>query len=337
MTSCSFSRFSLSLFAVLAVSGCGGGDSDNNGSSVAANPTPATTIASNYTEGSEERAVFELLNEERTRCGFGTLTQSAQLDTAARGHADYQALNDLFTHVQDITSFPRGFTGERPIDRVTAAGYLNAGAVGDEIVRFTGTNQKAGLGTRGVRDLLSAPYHLRGLMGGYRDIGVSVRASADVGSTARRVVVQVNAAYKTSAGPQRLPEGEVRTYPCEGTADVNRQLRSEFPNPIPDRDLAVQPLGPVVYVAGREGATLLIRSAAMTEADTGRTVALRPPVTAANDPYRFCQEGCFQPHEAYLAADAPLPANTRYRVTVSGSSDGAAFSREFMFVTGTGG
>lgn len=330
----------LLLSAVLALSGCGGGDNDNDIRSAfgaSRSPTPATTIASNYTEGSEERAVFELLNEERIRCGFGTLTQNAQLDTAARGHADYQALNDLFTHVQDQAAFPRGFTGERPIDRVTAAGYLNAGLVADEIVRFTGTDQKAGLGTRGVRDLLSAPYHLRGLMGGYRDVGVSVRSSADVGSTARRVVVQLNAAYTTSAGPQRVPAGEVRTYPCEGTASVNRQLRSEFPNPIPDRDLAVQPLGPVVYVAGREDATLLIRSAAMTEADTGRTVALRPPVTAANDPYRFCQEGCFQPHEAYLAADAPLPANTRYRVTVSGSSDGAAFSREFMFVTGTGG
>jgi uncharacterized protein YkwD len=329
-------RLTLALSALLVISGCGGGG-EGAAAITPVDTSVATAIASNYSVGSEERAVFDLLNAERTRCGFGTLAQSAQLDTAARGHADYQALNDLFTHVQDDTDSFRGFTGERPIDRVTAAGYLNASAVADEIVRFSGTTQKAGLGTRGVRDLLSAPYHLRGLMGGYRDVGVSVRSSADVGSTARRVVVQVNAAYKTSTGPQRLAEGDVRTYPCEGTVGINRQLRSEFPNPIPDRDLTVQPLGPVVYVAGREGATLLIRSAAMTEADTGRTVALRPPVTAANDPYRFCQEGCYQPHEAYLAADAPLPANTHYRVTVSGSSGSAAFSREFMFVTGTGG
>jgi uncharacterized protein YkwD len=326
-------RISLVLSAVVAVSACGGGDA----AVAPAVPSVPAAIASNYAIGSEDRAVFDLLNAERARCGFGTLAQNAQLDSAARGHADYQAIHDLFTHVQDSALFPRGFTGESPVDRVTAAGYRDAGAVADEIVRFSGTTDKAGLGTRGVRDLLSAPYHLRGLMGGFRDVGVAVRSSADVGSSARRVVVQLNPAYTTSAGPQRVPEGDVRTYPCEGTAGVNRQLRNESPNPIPDRDLAVQPLGPVVYVAGREGATLTISSAAMTEVDTGRSVAVRPPVTADNDPYRFCQEGCFQPHEAYLAADAPLPANTRLRVTVRGSSGGAAFSRDFTFVTGTGG
>jgi hypothetical protein len=53
-------------------------------------------------------------------CGFGSLAQSEQLDNAARGHANYQAINDLFMHVQDVLSFPRGFTGESPSDRVAA-------------------------------------------------------------------------------------------------------------------------------------------------------------------------------------------------------------------------
>jgi uncharacterized protein YkwD len=298
---------------------------------------PVALVASSYAAGGEELAAFNLLNFERDRCGFGTLAQNAQLDAAATGHADYQSLNNLFTHVQDPVAYPNGFTGEVPSDRVAAAGYPGAGAVADEIVRFVGATRKDGLGTRGLRDLLSAPYHLRGLMDGYRDVGVSVRASADVGSSAKLVYLQINAAYKAGAGPQPLAAGEVSTYPCEGTTGVNRQLRNESPNPVPGRDLAVNPLGAVVYVAVRAGNTLRIRSASMTEVQTGRAVTLRPPVTAANDPYRYCQEGCFEPHQGYLAADAPLLANAPYQVVLDGSSNGVPFSRVFTFVTGSGG
>ena len=319
--------------ALLAVAGCGGGGDDDNASVVDAR-VPAL-VASSHAAGSEELAAFNLLNFERDRCGFGTLAQSAQLDAAASGHADYQSLNNLFTHVQDWEL--RGFTGEVPSDRVAAAGYTDAGAVADEIVRFVGATRKYGLGTRGLRDLLSAPYHLRGLMDGYRDVGVSVRSSADVGSSARLVYLQINAAYKAVAGPQPLAAAEVRTYPCEGTTGVNRQLRNESPNPIPGRDLAVNPLGAVVYVAVPAGRTLGITSASMTEVQTGRTVALRPPVTELTDPHAPCVEGCFEPHQGYLAADAPLLANARYQVVLNGSSNGVAFSRVFTFVTGSGG
>jgi uncharacterized protein YkwD len=324
--------------ALLAVAGCGGGGDDGDDAASSADARVPALVASSYAAGSEELAAFNLLNAERARCGFGTLAQSAQLDAAATGHADYQSLNNLFTHVQDPVAYPSGFTGEVPSDRVAAAGYPGAGVVADEIVRFVGATRKDGLGTRGVRDLLSAPYHLRGLMGGYRDVGVSVRSSADVGSSAGGLVyLQINAAYKDGAGPQSLAAGEVSTYPCEGTTGVNRQLRNETPNPVPGRDLAVNPLGAVVYVAVREGNTLRIRSAVMTEVQTGRPVTLRPPVTAGNDPHGPCQEGCFEPHQGYLAADAPLLANAPYQVVLNGSSNGVAFNRVFTFVTGSGG
>jgi uncharacterized protein YkwD len=305
----------LAIASILVLSACGGGEPNE----------------------SEESAAFELLNSERTRCGFGTLAQNAQLEAAARGHADYQALHDIFTHEQDFSLFPQGFTGVRPMDRVTAAGYANAGAVADETVRFSGTVQKAGLGSRAVRDLLGAPYHLRGLMGDYRDVGIAVRSSSDVGSTARRVIVQINAAYTRTRGPQLAAQDAVRTYPCEGTANVNWRLRNETPDPIPGRDLAVQPLGPVIYLSGRQGAVIAISGSSMVEEATGRSIPLRPAVTADNDPYRFCEVGCFQPHEAYLAADTPVQPNMRYRVTLEGSSGGVAFRRQFDFVTGTGG
>lgn len=331
-----FSKFlssALTAGMIVGSIGCGGG-SDAEAIVDTRQTAPAPT---GYAIGSEELAVFDLLNSERSRCGFDTFSQSTALDAAARGHADYQIVNNLFSHVQDPVAHPLGFTGARAADRATAAGYAGAGEVADETVRYSGASSKEGLGSRGVRDLLSAPYHLRGLMGGYRDVGVSVRSGADIGIGSRLVYLQINAAHTIAAGPRLLPQGQLATYPCEGTTGVNRQLRNETPSPVPGRNLAVEPLGGVVYFAVREGSEVVINTSSMTEVDTGRNVALREPVTALNDPHGGCRRGCFLPHEGYVAADAPLAANTRYRVELSGSNNGIAFTRTFTFMTGAGG
>ncbi|MDB5891042.1 MAG: Allergen V5/Tpx family protein [Polaromonas sp.] len=343
----------MSSLLLLALAGCGGG----GGSSVppaavpaeipppvastdvpAANgaATGAAATPSAYAAGSEELAALNLLNAERSRCGFGTLAQNASLDTAARAHADYQIINNLLTHMQDAARYPRGFTGTTPADRVRAAGYANAAGVTDEIVAFSGSAAKTGLGAEGVRGLLSAPYHLRGLMAGHRDVGVSVRSSADLGTATPSVYLQINAAHTSAAGAQTVAVNSVNTYPCQGSTGIKRLLSNETPNPIPNRDLAVNPLGPVVYVGLREGNTLVINSSAMVELATGRPVALRPPIGAANDPHAPCQEGCFKRHEAYIAADAPVAADAAFQMVITGTNNGVAFSRTFTFTTGSG-
>lgn len=333
---------SLFCASALFISGCGGGGGGNEVPAANQQPAappagPQTLVQSNYQAGSEELAAFNVLNTERARCGFGTLLQSPPLDVAARAHADYQIINNLLTHLEDASQYPKGFTGARPVDRVRAAGYTNIGGVTDEIVSYMGTSSKAGLGTEGVRGLLSAPYHLRGLLGGYRDVGVSVRSSADVGATTQAIYLQINAAYKADAGPQLLAAGDVNTYPCEGTSNVNFKLSNETPNPVPNRDLAVSPLGPVIYIGSREGNTLVISSSSMINLSTGRQVLLRAPVSAQNDPYSPCQEGCFKAHQAYIAADAPVTADTAFQMSINGTNNGAAFSRTFTFRTGAGG
>jgi uncharacterized protein YkwD len=286
---------------------------------------------------SEEYAAFTLLNAERTRCGYAAFAQNLQLDAAAKAHADYQIINGLIDHLEDQLNFPRGFTGRFPIDRIETQGYFGAGAVTDEIVGWFGSANKFGTGSDGIRSLLSAPYHLRGLMDGYRDIGVAIRSSTDLAMSSASVYLQINAAYKSIAGPQRIANDAINTYPCQGSTGVYRQLRNETPNPVPGRDLFTQPLGAVVYVSVRQGNTLLISSSQMVQTDTNQSVQLRAPVTSANDPYRGCSSGCFMSHEAYFAADAPMLANTNYSVVINGSNNGQPFSRSFSFTTGTGG
>ena len=341
------------LFLLTACGGGGGGGSTTvaDAAAIAASTAPAVPaapaaasppvpalVASSYAAGSEERDAFNLLNFERSQCGFGTLTQSLQLDAAARAHADYQILNSVVSHTETVAR--PGFTGVFPSDRVVAQGYTGFGGVTDEIVALVGTASKTALGASGIRGLLSAPYHLRGLVSGYRDVGVSIRSSADLGTSTPTVVLQINAAYKSSAGPQLLGSTDINTYPCEGTTGVNRQLTNESPNPVIGRDLATNPLGTVVYVSVREGNTLSLSTSSppsMTQVSNGQAVTLRPPVTATSDPYAPCLDGCFKRHQAYIAADAPLLANTEYRVQMSGTNSGVPFTRSFVFSTGSGG
>lgn len=329
------------LLAVLAACGGGGGGTSTPTAAAAITAAEIASASSLPFEvlGAEELAAFNLLNFERERCGFAVMTRDASLDAAAKAHADYQLLNSVVTHTE--SSALSGFSGTLPSDRVLAKGYSGAGGVTDEIVGLMGTGvQKTGAGVSGIRGLLSAPYHLRGLMGGYRDIGLSVRASTDMttppGATPT-VILQIDAAYKSTLGPQLPASTSVNTYPCEGTSGVNRQLSNESPNPVKDRDLSVNPLGAVVYVAVRQGNVLSITSASMIQMSNGQAVPLRAPVTAATDPYGPCSEGCYKRHEAYVAADVPLVANTAYQMVITGTNSGTAFSRSFVFTTGVGG
>ncbi|HEY1228700.1 MAG TPA: hypothetical protein VGF26_15410, partial [Ramlibacter sp.] len=252
-----------------------------------------------------------------------------KLDAAARAHADYQLVNDLFSHEEDAASHPSGFTGATMVERYAFQGYTNLGGAIDEISGVTGSADKTGFGVRGMRNLLNAPYHLQGLMAGMRESGVAVRSSSDTGTGPPRVVLQWNGAYTLSAGPQTLRAEDVLTYPCEGASGVDRQLTNETPEPVPGRDLRASPLGTSVYVATRTGNTMLLSTAAMTNTRTGAPVTLRPAVTVTNDPQR-----AYGRNEAYVAADAPLDANTAYQVTITGSNNGATFSRTFTFTTG---
>ena len=329
----------------LCLTACGGGGGGGDTTAAVVPPpsnqpaVPAVTPAVGVLD--EEVAAFQLLNAERGRCGFGTLLRNTSLDAAARAHADYQAFYGIVDHLENASTMPVGFSGVFPVDRVLAKGYAQRqaeiGAVTDEITALIGASVKTGFGESGIRSLLNAPYHLRGLVSGYRDIGLAVRNNLDVGASKASVFLQINAAYLASAGPQLFAPADVHTYPCEGSTGMNFRLSNESPNPVPGRDLAVNPLGSTVLVTLRPGNRLVVTSSSFTQVSNGQVVVTRAPVGSANDPYRGCAEGCFTASEAYIAADAPMLANTAYRVNLAGTNNGLPFTNTFTFTTGSGG
>jgi len=347
----------------LGLAGCGGGGGGSSSAASATNytatcadsttqtstvsnadalgkcPVPVSTIVnaalpvvSTYAANSltEELAAFNLLNSERSRCGFGTLTQNVALDAAAKAHADWQNLNNVFSHLE--TTGTPGFTGIGLSDRIAAAGgYGQIGDSTDEFVSASFVFSKIGLGVASTRGLLNAPYHMRGILAGYKDVGISMRMSSDVGATFNTAVAQFDLAYTIFAGQGLQASTDILTYPCEGTSGTNRQLRNETPNPVPGRDLAVNPLGGSVFIQLRFGNILSITNASMIQVSNGTVVTLLTPVTSANSGNAFLS------HQGYVAADAPLLANTDYQVTINGTNNGTPFSRTFTFTTGTGG
>lgn len=357
----------LSTSAALALTACGGGsggsgqtNTDTGGRTE--NPpieqvanTPSTLVttvtASTYTNA-EEKAAFDLLNAERNRCGFGLLSQQTQLDVMARGHASYLLRNNAAGHYQNISE-PFA-TGNAPADRALAAGYSYA-VIRDANTDMFGTNANVltGKGEKGVRHLMSAPYHAAGLLAGSLDVGISVMSTDDVGTTGTngpRSIVQINSGYQQGFKAQ-LPAGRaVQTYPCEGTSGTAFELRGESPNPVPGRDLSTNPIGQPVIIQVREGQYLTISSASITKKDDGSTVAILPVLNKATD-----ENESLQGHQAVLIPATSLLPNTEYFVTVEGANqtvkaDGSgpsgtnpaikdnatgAFAKSFTFRTGS--
>lgn len=284
-----------------------------------------------YRPSGEAAQAYALLNAERSRCGFGLLRQSAKLDVAARGHAGWLIQNNQMTHYQVPGTL--SFTGVSPVDRAVAAGYV-PGVVSDEISGLYYSGSTAGTGVFGVRALLALPYHQLGLMAGYRDIGLSMRGSDQLGTThtlGPRAVQQFDLGFEVGDQRQEPASDEVLSYPCDGTSDVFYAFTNETPNPVPGRDLLASPLGPSILVAVRTGQTLNITSAQMKTRWGATPVALRAPMTRENDP-----NAVLQSHQALIIPDAALIPSTEYMVKIVGTNDGAAFTKTITFATGTG-
>jgi uncharacterized protein YkwD len=341
-------RHALAALSCALIAACGGG---GGGGGVAALP-PGTTVSTppsapadggqastlvssvppdSYGASSEAHQAFVLLNAERGRCGFGLLAQSAQLDSAATAHADWQILNNQLSHSE--TPGTTGFTGATPADRVTAAGYP-LGGVGDEISGLYYSGSTAGNGVFAVRALLALPYHAAGMLAGYRDVGIGIRGSDELGTSGifgARTVQQFNLGYKRDAGRQEPASDQVLTYPCEGTSGIFFEVTNETPNPVPGRDLRASPIGPGLLVAVRSGQTLAISSATIQTVSGNVPVVLRPTMTPANDP-----NAVLAANQALIIPDASLMPNTAYAVRVAGTNNGASFVKSFVFSTGAG-
>ncbi len=70
-------------------------------------------------------AVLCLVNRERAAHGEGALEPNARLEQAAQSHTESMAFGDYFEHV--------GPSGDTPVERMRAAGYIYSSQIGFEV------------------------------------------------------------------------------------------------------------------------------------------------------------------------------------------------------------
>lgn len=326
----------LTILAAAVLAACGGGgDSDNNsGSTPAPTPTPAATsvplftsvTTPTYVASSPEKIIFDKVNAERMKCGFGAINQSTLLDAAAKNHANYLLTNKEFGHSE--TQGKPGFTGVDAPARAIAAGYKPVAWV-SEGISYT-SNQPI---LDSVLLQLVAPYHSQTMMAEYTEIGIGYVPSPDQYRSQTDAIVFNYGSANLSIGqlPQATGAAGVRTYPCEGVTGVASALYGETPSPI-NRNMRIAPAGHPIMVFGDHGKKLALISASIIEVPTGRNLPIHRLSTMDNDINAKTLRGS---HVGYVLPDVPMLPNTAYSVNISGTNDGQPFTRNFTFSTGS--
>jgi hypothetical protein len=204
--------------------------------------------------------------------------------------------------------------------------------VKEGLTTWGATSVKLNKGVAAVRGLLVAPYHAITMLRETRDVGIAIRNTTDVASAYSPSVAAVfDYGFTATATYQAIASSDVLTYPCQGTTGTGYRLTDETPNPVPGRNLATSPVGHPIIVMIRKGRVLALTSAAMIKVSTGAAIALRTPVTLANDP----SNNTYGEHFGYVLPDAALEPSTQYQVTINGSNGATPFTRSFTFTTGS--
>lgn len=330
-------KLTLLITIAAALTACGGGggaDAPTTNNPGAASPAPAPTPAvvaapvaapALYAPGSEEANAFALLNQERTQCGFGALQQDSRLDKSAGSHAAFLVSNGISWGHFEEAGRP-AYTGVTEADRATAAGYLDP--VGADLAGDVGPIVAAGtMGTtKQIRDLLAAPYHLLSLTDSAADLGVGY--SQKIQGTGETPALNLTLGFR--AGINELAADQVYSYPCEGSAGVQAGLADETPRPVPSNLAQSYKLyGSPIAVRVRNGKMLSLTGATITS-DSGQAVQAQI-VDRSNDP----NGGALLrgDNNAFVLPLAPLQKGTSYGATLTGTSDGVAFTKTFSFIT----
>jgi len=119
-------------------------------------------------------ATLCLINRERVDDGEAPLALDAQLEQAAQGHSDEMVAAGYFEHV--------GPHGDRPVDRMRAAGYLNGSEVGYEVAEDIAWGTLWLATPRSiVAAWMASPGHRANILDpGFRSTGVGVSPHAPV-------------------------------------------------------------------------------------------------------------------------------------------------------------
>lgn len=318
------------IAAILTVAACGGGGSSSpaatatgttgaSGTSNAQTATSPNVSTPQYGSGSAQLAAFQLLNQERQQCGFSPLTENTTFDQAAVAHAAYMGESGGLITDTEVATNP-GFTGVTYTDRAIHFGYpsgvLATGVDGGFYTYATLTQEQ--YGQQLVYDWLSGVYHVAIAVWPVTEVGVGFDQITFEGFP------QIQASLEIGNLQTQMGNGPL-TFPCQGTTGVAYSSGGERPTP----PSTSGNFGTVQAVGGlRASDTIVLSSGTITNTATGAITNLNL-LDLANDPNNLLPS-----FEGVAYPSSPLQPNTVYSVSITGTDNGVAFSRDYTFTTG---
>jgi len=308
------------------LSACGGGSSNNasaTGTPQASTPSQTATSANvatpQYAAGSAQIAAFQLLNRYRQQCGFAELTENRTLDQAAQAHATYMDDNGGTITDTEVAG-NQGYTAVTYADRAVAAGYPSTAFAGGASGGFytNATLTQTQYGQQIMYGLMTGVYHVAIAVWPVSEIGIGFAQEAYNGFPEVQASFQIgNLQPSTGTGPL--------TFPCQGTTGLPYSIGGEIPSP-PNTS---GNFGTPIAVAGLNiGDTIVLTSGTIIPAD-GSAITL-DLLDSTNDPNQVLPQ-----YEAVAYPTLPLLPNTAYTVSITGTDNRIAFSRNFTFTTGS--
>ncbi len=265
-----------------------------------------TNVSSAAAAPDDTAQAFAMINSYRSWLGLPPMTRNPALDASASAHARYYQLNfgdpslsGMGLH-EEQQGKP-GFTGASMQDRVDAQGY---GGWANENIGLSGsmvTSVEWFIGTINHRLTLIDPR--------YTDIGLGMVNDGDV----KIEVIDVGApSWSNTAKPDWV------AWPPDGTTGVSYSFWGETPNPFAN---ASYPVGYPITLKYHGPGNISFDSATLS-AD-GKAV---PSFSATGT-------GWLTTRTDMISAQSPLLPGTRYTVDVTGTANGAGFSKSWSFVT----
>jgi hypothetical protein len=244
-------------------------------------------------------------NEIRLAMGLGCAVLVPELITAAQNHCDYYVTNqgDAMCEApsphNEIEGCP-GYTGAGLGDRMRAAGYMGRG--GNECMAFTNDP------VRSTMMFVDSVYHRTPVLDPWmRELGYGAGEGCDT--------------IDYGQG-EMTPESVTAVYPYAGQTAVPTSFDGSREGPEPPMPDSGWPSGYPVTLYARD-----LSVTSHTIMVDGTTVDLPHQWLAEDDP-------TLPSYAKVLYTDAPLEANTTYRVTISGTIEGAERDFDWTFTTG---
>ncbi|WP_321935272.1 CAP domain-containing protein [Paraburkholderia sp. J8-2] len=314
------------MLALAACGGGGGGGSSSGSSSGSTSPTTSNTQTATsanvstpqYAAGSVQLAMFQDVNTARQQCGFPAVVENTTLDTSSANHVTYMLDNGgIATDTE--ASANKGFTGVTYQDRAVSAGYPSGVGVGGESAGYytTATLANAAYGQALTEGWIYGVYHSALVAEPFAQIGFGE------GQLTYNNFPQVLAANSYS-GNTPLTGNLPLTYPCQGTTGVPYAYGGEVPQP-PGTTNGTN-WGPSIPVAGNVGDTVTLTSGTLT--DTSGHVITMKLLDSTSD-----TNGLLPKYRAVAYSLTALTPNTTYSVSITGTYNGASFSRNYTFST----